>query len=112
MCYQETGETSIHLLIGGCSVQRVVDVVGDVGRESPVVGRVLEEVGDGHGRVGEPVDEDGFQKTLGVVESPAAESNPGKESNFSFKPQNLFILIGWIRGQTNLLKIIQICFDI
>ena len=101
MCYQETGETSIHLLIGGCSVQRVVDVVGDVGRESPVVGRVLEEVGDGHGRVGEPVDEDRFQKTLGVVESPAAESNPRKERNFSFKPQNMFNYLNWMDQRTD-----------
>jgi hypothetical protein len=32
----------------------VVDVVGDVGREAPVVAGVLEQVGDGHRRVGEP----------------------------------------------------------
>lgn len=72
---QEPGEASIHLFVGGCSVEGVVNVVGDVGRESPVVGGVLEEVGDGHGRVGESVDEDRFQKTLGIVESPATEGN-------------------------------------
>ncbi len=79
MAYQEPGEASIHLFVGGCSVEGVVNVVGDVGRESPVVGGVLEEVGDGHGRVGEAVDEDRFQKTLGIVESPATEGNSGNE---------------------------------
>jgi hypothetical protein len=57
----------------------VIDVVGDVGGESPVVGRVLEEVGDGHGRVGEPMDEDRLQQTLGVVEGPTAERDSAKK---------------------------------
>ncbi len=57
----------------------MVDVVGDVGGKSPVVGRVLEEVGDGHGRVGEPVDEDRLQQTLGVVEGPTAERDSAKK---------------------------------
>ena len=43
---------------------------------SPVVGRVLEEVEDWHGRVGEAMDEDGFQQPLGVVERPAGQGDP------------------------------------
>ena len=79
MCYQKPGEASIHLFVGGCSVEGVVNVVGDVGRESPVVGGVLEEVGDGHGCVGEAMDEDRFKETLCVVESPATEGNSRNE---------------------------------
>ncbi len=67
----------------------MVDVVGDVGRESPVVGGVLEEVGDGHGCVGEAVDEDRFQETLGVVESPTAESNSGNERYLNQSPRKI-----------------------
>ncbi len=59
----------------------MVDVVSDVGGEPPVVGGVLEEVEDGHGRVGEAVNEDGLQQPLGVVERPAGQSNPRK-ANF------------------------------
>ena len=60
----------------------MIDVVGDVGGESPVVGRVLEEVGDGHGRVGEPVDEDRLQQTLCIVEGPTAERDSAKKMKF------------------------------
>ena len=56
----------------------MVNVVSDVGGKAPVVGRVLEQVGDGHGRVGETVDEDGLQQTLGVVKGPATQSNSEK----------------------------------
>ena len=44
----------------------MVDVVGDVGCEPPVVCRVLEEVRDRHRRVRETVDEDRLKQALDV----------------------------------------------
>ena len=58
----------------GAGVQRVVDVVGDVGGESPVVAAVLEQVHDGHRGVAEPVDEHGLQESLRVVKNPEENS--------------------------------------
>ena len=45
-------------------------VIGDESGESPVVDRVLEDVHDGHGGVGEAVHEHRLQQPLGVVEGP------------------------------------------
>ena len=51
-------------------------VVGDERGESPVVGGVLEDVHDGHGGVGEAVDEDGLEEALRVVGDPAYGTEP------------------------------------
>ena len=50
-------------------------MIGDISGESPVVAAVLEQVHDGHGRVGESVHKDGLQESLGVMERPANCSN-------------------------------------
>jgi hypothetical protein len=57
------------------SEQRVVDVIGDVECKQPVVGAVLEQAEDRHGRMGEPVHEQSFQKSLGIVQRPASSRN-------------------------------------
>ena len=80
--HHKTGEPGVDLVVGGSRVERVVDVVGDVGGEAPVVDGVLEEVEDGHGRVGEAVNEDRLQKPLRVVEGPAGQRNPAKFCRF------------------------------
>lgn len=49
----------------------MVDVVGDVGGKAPVVGDVPEEVDEGHGGVGEAVEEQRLQEALAVVQAPA-----------------------------------------
>ena len=49
----------------------MVDVVGDVQAEAPVVGAVLEQVHDGHRSVGESMDEKRLEESLAVVERPA-----------------------------------------
>ena len=51
-------------------------VVGDEGGESPVIDRVLEDVQDGHGGVGEAVDKDGLEEALCVVGDPAHSTEP------------------------------------
>ena len=51
-------------------------VVGDEAGESPVVDRVLEDVHDGHGGVGEAVHEDRLQEALGIVRDPADGTEP------------------------------------
>lgn len=48
----------------------MVDVVGDVAGEAPVVAAVLEQVHDRHRGVGETVDEDGLQQALCIVPNP------------------------------------------
>ena len=60
----------------------MVDVVGDVGGEAPVVGRVLEDVHDRHRRVGEAVHEDRLQEPFGVVERPAGRGDARKSRRF------------------------------
>ena len=45
-------------------VVRVVDKVGDEGREAPVVGAVLEEVGERHGAVREAVVDEFFPRSF------------------------------------------------
>ena len=51
-------------------------IVGDEGGESPVVDRVLEDVHDGHGGVGEAVHKHRLQEALGVVCDPADGTEP------------------------------------
>ena len=51
-------------------------VVGDEGGESPVVDRVLEDVHDGHGGVGEAVNEHRLQEALRIVRDPADGTEP------------------------------------
>ena len=59
-----------YLSCRGRRIEGVVDVVGDVAGEAPVVAAVLEQVHDRHRGVGEPVDEDGLQQALGIVANP------------------------------------------
>ena len=67
---EEAAEEGVDLDRAGAGVQRMVDVVGDVGRESPVVAAVLEQVHDGHRGVAEPVDEHRLEQSLCVVQHP------------------------------------------
>jgi hypothetical protein len=53
----------------------VVDVICDVQRKQPVVGTVLEETGDGHCRMREPVHKQSFQQPFSIVQRPAASRN-------------------------------------
>ena len=75
---EEAAEEGVDLERGGAGVERVVQVVPDVGREAPVVAAVLEEVPDGHGGVAEPVHEHGLQQPLGVVQHPAPRRDVGR----------------------------------
>ena len=59
-----------HLSWRGRRVEGVVDVVGDVAGEAPVVAAVLEQVHDRHGGVGETVDEYSLQQPLCIVANP------------------------------------------
>jgi len=65
---QEKRSTHVDLSVGGGGEEGVVDVVGEVGGEQPVVGAVLEQVEDRHGVVGEAVHKDGFEEAFQVVE--------------------------------------------
>ncbi len=42
-------------------------MIGDVRGETPIVAAILEEVEERHGGVGEAMNEDRLEKTLGVV---------------------------------------------
>lgn len=42
-------------------------MISNIQCEQPVVGTVLEQIEDGHCGVREPVDEQGLQKSLGIV---------------------------------------------
>ena len=75
--YDECAESAVDLRHAGRGVERMTVVVGDEGGESPVVDGVLEDVHDGHGGVGEAVDEDGLQEALRVVGDPADGTEPG-----------------------------------
>ena len=66
----EAAEEGVDLDRAWAGVQRMVDVVGDVGRESPVVAAVLEQVHDGHRGVAEPVDKHSLEQSLCVVQHP------------------------------------------
>ena len=59
----------------GAGVERVVDVVSDVGGEAPVVAAVLEQVHDGHRRVAKPMDKHRLQQPLGIVQHPGHNNN-------------------------------------
>lgn len=65
---EEEAEADVGLQEAGGGVQRMVDVVGDVSGEAPVVAAVLEEVPKRHRGVTEPVDKDSLEEPLGVVE--------------------------------------------
>ena len=67
---EKAAEECVDLGGAGAGVERMVDVVADVGGEAPVVAAVLEQVHDGHRRVAEPVDEHSLQQPLSVVQHP------------------------------------------
>jgi hypothetical protein len=83
LTYQEGCEAPVNLDRAWCSEHWVVDVISDVQREQPVVGTVLEETGDGHRRMREPVHEQGFQKSFDIVQRPAAGCNAANNVHFS-----------------------------
>lgn len=58
---KEASQAGEDLDVAGGGVQGVVDVVGYVAGKPPVVPTVLEQIGDRHGGIGEPVDEHGLQ---------------------------------------------------
>ena len=60
----------------------MVDVVGDVAGEAPVVAAVLEQVHDRHRSVGEPMDEDGLQQALCIVANPEGKDGITFTSTF------------------------------
>lgn len=63
----------------------MVDVISDVGCEAPVVGAVLEQIQQRHSRVRESVNEDGFEKSLRVVNAPTSRSNATRIDQSYFK---------------------------
>jgi len=69
----KSSEASVDLSIAIESrcVIRVIDVVGNIGSEAPIVNGVLENVHEWHGGMRESVYEDSLKETLGVVECPA-----------------------------------------
>ena len=67
---EKAAEERINLDGARAGVERVVDVVGDVGGKAPVVATVFEQVHDRHRRVAEPVDEHRLEQSLGVVQHP------------------------------------------
>lgn len=81
--YQESYKAPVNLDQAWCSEQWVVDVIGNVQRKQPVVGTVLEEIEDGHCCMREPVHEQSFQKSFGVVQRPAASCNTANNVHFS-----------------------------
>lgn len=42
-------------------------MVRDIGSESPVISTVLEQIGDGHGGMGESMNKNSFQEAFRVV---------------------------------------------
>lgn len=53
-------------------------MIGDVCSKAPVVNAVLEEVCQRHRCVREAMDEDGFEKSLGVMNGPASSGDATK----------------------------------
>jgi len=68
-------KAGVYLRSAGRSVERMVDMVGDVASKSPVVATVLEEIHDGHRGVRESMDEDSLKESLGIVSSPSCQGN-------------------------------------
>ena len=92
--YGERAESGVDLRHAGRGVERVTVVVGNERGESPVVGGVLEDVHDGHGGVGEAVDEDGLEEALRVVGDPAYGTEPATFSFVSpFRTQGLQVCL-------------------
>ena len=63
----------------------MVDVVGDVAGEAPVVAAVLEQVHDRHGGVGETVDEYSLQQPLCIVANPGTKGGISQDTNLLLK---------------------------
>ena len=63
----------------------MVDVVGDVAGEAPVVAAILEQVHDRHRGVGEPVHEDRLKQPLCIVANPETNGVIGTQSFYSKK---------------------------
>jgi hypothetical protein len=80
--YQEGCKTPINLDWAWRGEQWVVDMISDVQREQPIVGTVLEEIEEGHRCMREPVHEQSFQKSFGVVQRPAASCNTANNVHF------------------------------
>lgn len=65
----------------------MINVIGNEGCESPIVGAVLKQIADRHGRMRESMDEYGFQQTFGIMQRPTcgceANTKDGQLLNYS-----------------------------
>mmetsp|Transcript_28893 Transcript_28893/g.73762 ORF Transcript_28893/g.73762 Transcript_28893/m.73762 type:complete len:244 (+) Transcript_28893:255-986(+) len=73
LAHERDAQGHLALQLAGRGVLGVVDKVGHVGGEAPVVDAVAEQVEDGHGLMAELVHEEGFSDALAVVEGPVAQ---------------------------------------
>ena len=75
LTYQEGCKAPINLYWSWCCEQWMVHMISNIQCEQPVVGTVLDKVENGHCSVREPVHKEGFQKSLSIVQCPAACCN-------------------------------------
>ena len=73
-----------YLSRGRRSVERMVDVIGDIASKAPVVAAVLKEVHDWHCCIWEPVDENCLEQSLRIVANPET-----KEKDWTLLVQKL-----------------------
>jgi hypothetical protein len=83
--YQECSESTIDNCQAWRSVKRMIDVIGDIGSESPIVSAVLEQVGQWHCCVREPMDKDSFEQTLYIVNCIASGGDAKKNGKWRVK---------------------------
>jgi len=75
LTYQEGCKAPINLHWSWCCEQWMVHMISNIQCEQPVVGTVLYKVENGHCSMREPVHKEGFQKSLSIVQCPAACCN-------------------------------------
>jgi hypothetical protein len=73
--YQKASEATIDDGHGWRGIERMVDVVGNVCSESPVVNAVFEQIPQRHGSVRESMNENRLKETLGIVNCVTGRSN-------------------------------------
>lgn len=100
--YNKSSQGGVHLQVTWGCEEGMVDMVGHISCESPVVSTVLEEVENWHGAMREPMNKQGLKDSFCVVEGPAPCSDAkikywklevSKLFNAIFYFWNLFILL-------------------
>lgn len=71
LTHNKSSQGGVHLQVTWGCEEGMVDMVGHISCESPVVSTVLEEVENWHGAMREPMNKQGLKDSFCVVEGPA-----------------------------------------